>query len=380
MKITAQGLNRATLARQLLLGRKSLSVTDAVRRVVALQAQEPASPYLALWNRLSGFDPEDLDIAFASHEVVKATLMRVTLHAVHAEDYRTFREAMEPILRASRLNDKRFKVSGLTVADAHAVIPDLLEYADRPRTAKEMEAWVEQRLGEPAPGAWWGLRQYAPLVHAPSGRPWSFGPRKSYIAARSWPLLADSGASAAGLQALIKRYLAGFGPASMADVAQFTMVYRPLVKEALNVLASELERLEGPDGRELYDIPGAPRPDEATPAPPRLLGMWDSILLAYLDRSRVIPPEYRTRVTRSNGDVLPTLLVDGYVAGVWRVVKGGIEATAFHPLPEDVWEQLAGEARSLLALIGDRDPKIYSRYHHWWSKIPSAEARLLPGG
>lgn len=379
MRITARGLNRSTLARQLLLEREPLSVADAVRRAVALQAQEPASPYLALWNRLTDFDPADLDAAFADHGVVKATLMRVTLHAVHADDYRTFREAMEPTLRASRLNDKRFKVSGLTVADVHTVIPGLLEYADRPRTGAEMEAWVEQRLGESKPGAWWGMRQYAPLVHAPARSPWSFGPRKSYIAAGSRPLLADSDASTTGLQTLIKRYLAGFGPASMADVAQFAMVYRSLVKEALNALAGELKRLEGPDGDVLYDIPGATRPNEATPAPPRLLGMWDSILLAHADRSRVIPPEYRVHVTRSNGDVLPTLLVDGYVAGVWHVVDGGIEATAFHPLPEDAWEQLASEARSLLALIGDRDPKVYSRYHHWWSKLPSAEVRLLPG-
>src|SRR6476619_6754489 len=98
MKITARGLNRATLGRQLLLRREALGVTDAMRRVVALQAQAPPSPYLALWNRLAGFDPADLDVAFASGEMVKATLMRVTLHAVHAEDYQTFREAMEPSL------------------------------------------------------------------------------------------------------------------------------------------------------------------------------------------------------------------------------------------------------------------------------------------
>ncbi|MDQ3548446.1 MAG: winged helix DNA-binding domain-containing protein, partial [Chloroflexota bacterium] len=128
----------------------------------------------------------------------------------------------------------------------------------------------------------------------------------------------------------------------------------------------------------LFDIPGAPRPDEDTPAPPRLMAMWDSILLAYVDRSRVIPAAHRTLVTRSNGDVLPTLLVDGYVAGVWRSVEGGIEATAFHHLPDDVWERLAAEARSLLAFLAGRDPEVYRRYNHWWSKLPSAETRLLP--
>jgi len=379
MSITARALNRATLGRQLLLGRATLPVADAVRRVVALQAQYPASPYLALWNRLTAFDPTDLDAAFTRHEVIKATLLRITLHAVHAADYRAFRAAMEPTLRAARLGDDRFRVSGLTVADVHALIPDLLAYADRLRTAAESEAWLADRLGAPQPGAWWALRQYAPLWHAPTGAPWSFGPRPSYVAARARPVLADPAASAAALQTLIKRYLEGFGPASMADVAQFALVYRPRVKEALTALSGELERLDGPDGKELFDIPGARRPDEDTPAPPRLMAMWDSILLAYADRGRVIPPAYRPLVTRMNGDVLPTLLVDGYVAGVWRPVEGGIEATAFQRLPDDVWEGLAAEARSLVVFLADREPEVYRRYTHWWSKLPSAEARLLPG-
>ncbi|MBA2519995.1 MAG: winged helix DNA-binding domain-containing protein, partial [Chloroflexia bacterium] len=230
----------------------------------------------------------------------------------------------------------------------------------------------------PHPGAWWGLRQYAPLLHAPTGSPWSFGARPSYVAAKPRPVLAD-GAAAAALQGLIRRYLAGFGPASAADVAQFALVQRARAKEALTALAGDLERLEGPDGTELYDIPGASRPAEETPAPPRLMAMWDSILLAYAERSRVIPPAYRPLVTRSNGDVLPALLVDGHVAGVWRPVAGGIEATAFHRLPDDAWEGLAAEARLLVAFLAGREAEVYRRYTHWWSKLPSAETRLLPG-
>jgi hypothetical protein len=109
------------------------------------------------------------------------------------------------------------------------------------------------------------------------------------------------------------------------------------------------------------------------------MAMWDSVLLAHVDRSRVLPPDYRRLVIRSNGDVLPTLLVDGHVAGVWRAVEGGIEATAFHRLPEDAWEGFADEARGLVALLADRDPLVYRRYDHWWSKLPGGETRLLPG-
>lgn len=379
MRITARALNRSTLGRQLLLERESIGVADAVRRVVALQAQHAASPYLALWNRLTDFDPADLDAAFAGRAVVKATLMRVTLHAVHAGDYRAVREAMEPTLRASRLGDDRFRASGLTAADAIALSPELLAFADQPRTAAEMDAWLERRLGAPTPGAWWGLRQYAPLLHAPTGGSWSFGSRPSYVAVRPQPVLADPQASAAALQTLVNRYLEGFGPASMADVAQFALVQRARAKEALQALSGDLERLEGPHGEDLFDIPGALRTDEDIPAPPRLMAMWDSILLAYVDRSRVIPPGYRKHVIRINGDVLPTLLVDGYVAGVWRPAGGGIEATAFHRLPDDVWERLAAEARSLVAFLAGRTPEVYRRYDHWWRMLPSAEARLLPG-
>jgi hypothetical protein len=197
MRITARGLNRATLARQLLLRREPIGVVDAVRRVVAVQAQEPASPYLALWNRVARFDPAELDAAFADHQVVKATLMRITLHAVHAGDYRAFREAMDPTLRASRLNS-RFLASGLGIADADALIPELLDYAVRPRSAAEVDAWLGERQGggPPHPGLKRAMRGYAPLLHVPTGPPWSFGPRATFVAARPRPRTAVSGAAA----------------------------------------------------------------------------------------------------------------------------------------------------------------------------------------
>jgi hypothetical protein len=382
--ITERELNRATLARQLLLDRAPLSVTDAMRRVVALQAQQPASAYLALWNRLADFDPAELDEAFASHRVVRAQLMRVTMHAVHAQDHQVFREAMEPTLRASRLGDPRFRASGLTAEDADGLMSGLLDFADQPRSGPECEAWLAGRLGAPMPPlAWRMLRQYAPLWHAPTDGPWLFGSR-AYVAARPRPVLADPDVSDLALQTLVRRYLEGFGPASIADMAQFAMVQRARVKAAVQALGGSLQQWEGPGGTVLYDVPGAPLPAGDTPAPPRLMAMWDSTLMAYTDRSRVTPPGYRKLVRRMNGDVLPTLLVDGYVAGVWRAVQDGIEATAFHALDGFAWEGLAAEARALVPLLADREPGVYGRYHHWWAKLagaelPDAETRLLPG-
>ncbi|WP_030411598.1 winged helix DNA-binding domain-containing protein [Streptomyces sp. NRRL S-1448] len=385
MTVTARELNRATLSRQLLLERHELDVVEVIRRVVALQAQHAASPYLALWNRIDGFKAEQADDAFARGAAVKATLLRMTLHAVHADDYRLFREAMQPTLYAARLG-YHFAATGLTPAEGEALVPEALKFAAQARTAAEMETWVEQQVGaERKAGAWWGLRAYAPLLHVPTGGPWSFGTRPSYVAARTGPVPTGRETRTEALTTLVLRYLAGFGPASVADVAQFATVQRTPVRQVLTALATldgAVERLEGADGTALFDVPGAPRPPADTPAPPRLMAMWDSVLLAYADRSRVIPPAYRRLVIRTNGDVLPTLLVDGYVAGVWRPVDGGIEATAFHALPPAAWEGLAAEARSLAALLADRDTAVYRRFDHWWAKLAlpgEAEVRVLPG-
>jgi hypothetical protein len=376
LRLTARQLNRATLARQMLLKREPLGIVEAVHRVVALQAQEPASPYIALWNRVSRFDPKDLDRAFSEHDIVKATLMRVTLHAVAATDYPDFHLAMQVTLRAARLNDGRFRRTGLTPADAEALMPEVLEFARQPRTNAEAETWLDERLGvTEKPGVWWAFRQYGPIWHHPISGPWSFGARPSYVSARTKPKPEDG---AAAMQRLARRYLEGFGPASVQDLAQFSTIYRPPAKEALKALGDDLVRLEGPGGEELFDLPGVGLPPEDSPAPPRLLPMWDSVLLAHADRSRVIPPDYRRRFIHQNGDMLPALLVDGYVAGVWRPVEDGIEATAFHRLTPEAWAGLDEEARALRTLLADREPLVYKRYAHWWTKgITGVEVRIL---
>lgn len=378
MSISARELNRATLARQLLLQRDPRSVTETVRQVMALQAQFAPSPYVALWNRIAAFDPRDLDAAFADGTIVKSNAVRMTLHAVHGDDHRVFREAVEPSIRGARLGDARFTVTGMSAADADALVPEILDHASEPRTSAAMADWLAARLGAaPHKGVWWALRQYAPLLHAPTGGAWSFGTRTSYVAPPSRPVLANREVADDALRAVALRYLAAFGPATVADFALFALVQRSRARAALLSLADELEQVSGPTGEALFDLPGAPRPSADTPAPPRLLGMWDNSLLAYTDRSRIIPPDYRPLVTRSNGDVLPTLLVDGYVAGVWRGVEAGIEVTAFHPLSDAVWQQVQTEAQALLAMLAEREPEPFRRYHHWWSKLPAGDTRLL---
>ena len=362
----------------MLLERESLAVDEAMRRVVALQAQHPASPYLALWNRLADFDPAALDAAYVEYRMVRSTLLRITMHAVHVSDYPTFREAMDHTLRGSRLRDARFVETGLTPEAVDALLPDLLDFAARPQTPEALQAWLAERTEVEHKGVWWGMRQYAPLWHEPSGHPWQFETSRSYVAATPRPMLADEEVARAALRTLITRYLEGFGPATIAEMAQFALVLRSRLTAAVKAMGDELISFKGPDGKMLYDLPGMTLPEEDLPAPPRLLGMWDNVLLAYADRTRVIPQEYRPHVTRVNGDVLPTLLVDGRVVGVWRTVDGGIEASAFEPLSADSWQGLSTEAEALLAFLADREPHAYRRYDHWWTKgLPSVEVKVL---
>lgn len=376
MALTLRQLNRATLARQLLLERARLPVTDAVRRIVAVQAQEPASPYLAMWNR-TDFDPADLDGAFTDGEIVKATLMRITLHGVHVTDYTAFHEAMVANLRASRVNDRRFTSTGLTAADADALVEPLVSLTTNPRTVDEIEGGFEELLGAPPhPRIWWALRTFAPIIHSPVGGPWSFRGSRTFAAGPSVPPRPDPDTA---LRHLFHRYLDGFGPASAKDFSQFSLQKMSDIRRVLPVLEPDLVEFEGPNGERLFDHPDAVRPRADTPAPARLMAMWDSILLAHHDRSRVIPPGYRKLVIRSNGDVLPTLLVDGFVAGVWRVVDDGVEATAFHELSDDAWDGLDNEARRLIRFIADRDPQVYRRYQRWWDRLPAGDVRVLGG-
>lgn len=374
--MTGRQLTLATLDRQLMLRRERLSVDQAIRRVVALQAQEPASPYLALWNRVDGFDPDELTAAFVAGRVIKAPLMRITLHAVHRDDYPALRHAMAPSLRASRVYDRRFKGLGLTPAEADALIPDLLHFTERPRSNAELDERVRDRLGElPPPGVWWALRTYGPFVHAPAGTTWTFGPRPTYSAG---PVADPADPPDRSIEHLIRRYLAGFGPASIADIAQFTLLRRSVVRSAVTAMHGTLRDRPGPDGEPLLDLPDLKLPDPDTPAPARLLGMWDSMLLAYADRSRLVPNVHRSHVTRRNGDVLPALLVDGQVAGVWRATADGIEAGAFEWLTDGQWAELGCEAAALTSFLADRDPLVYSRFGHWWAKgLPIVQSRTL---
>lgn len=371
--VTAGELNRATLARQMLLGRAQCEVVPAIQGLVGLQAQEPASPYLALWTRLAGFDSADLDAAFADRRVVKGTLMRGTLHAVAAADYPGLWAAHAESLARAGARMVRFEALGIDTARVVELTEQAMLYAAQPRPNPDLTAHMAG-LGGPLGDRdwWWAIRAMSPFVHVPAAVPWSFTRRPAYVAARAWLRWETVGADD-GMGELVRRYLGAFGPATVGDIAQFTRLARSSVRAAVHRLAPSLQVLQSADGQELFDLPGAEIPSADTPAPVRFLPMWDSVLLAYEDRSRVLPDAVRKVVIRTNGDVLPTFLVDGRVAGLWRAeLVGGrtrIRYQAFQRLPRGVRTELDAEAAALAAFVEPLEPEVYRRYARWWASL-----------
>ena len=363
---TRAALTYETMVRQGLSSRRPVGVADAVRSVLALQAQEPAAPYLALWNRIDGFDANDLDRALADGAIVKASLFRFTLHAVDAGDLAWARAAMQSRVRDAGYHDFLDGI-GLTAERVAEILEQLSTVMAEPHSSADMERVLSEFVPE-ADGArlWSALRVVGAFRNAPTTDAWSFGRRPAFLPCT---VAADDGRAATA--ELVRRYLSAFGPATVADLSQFTILKRSALREVVESMA-DVVTVAGPDGAQLIDVNGGgPRPEaEMATLPPRLLGMWDSVLLAYADRSRVIPDEHRAHVIRRNGDVLPTVVVEGLVRGVWRASTDAIEVRALEPLNDATLDGLDKEARDLRRLLADREPAVFSRVGRWWDRLP----------
>ncbi|WP_214323894.1 winged helix DNA-binding domain-containing protein [Nonomuraea sediminis] len=309
--LTLRDLNRATLARQLLLERHELDVPSAVRRLVALQAQEPRPPYLALAARLSSFEREDLHGALHSGQVVRGTLFRGTLHMALAEDFALFRPVLQTMLEAAM---RRFDE-----LDSDAVVQAALRLlAERPHTFNELRP----RLQEEFPDAYdralgYAVRMLTPLVMVPTDDRWGF-PRESAFGLPGVPMAAPD------LEAFVERYLAAFGPATAADVQAFSGV--GAMKKIVYGMRDRLVALQDSAGRELFDLPGAPRPGGDVPAPVRFLPDFDNLVLGHADRTRVLDDAFKGEVTTKNLRVRAVFLVDGFAAGTWQIKRSGKKA------------------------------------------------------
>lgn len=311
--LTPGELNRALLARQLLLERSRLSVPRAVERVAGLQSQYAPSAYVGLWSRLEGFRREQLTRALERSTVVQGTLMRATIHIVSRADYWPIAEAVRASRRDWWLRSTRHAADTRTIEAAARRVRSFL--ADAPRTRAE----IDERFGLET-WIWNGVGLWLDLVRVPPSGTWERR-RADRFALAEDRLGPGSVDHSAAVDHLVRRYLGGFGPASRADVASFTGLPASELTPALERL--RLRRFLDGSGGELLDLPRAPLPDPDTPAPVRFLGTWDATLLVHARRAQVLPERYRSRVfhTKTPHSV-NTFLVDGQVAGTWRLDGG----------------------------------------------------------
>jgi Winged helix DNA-binding domain len=336
--LTLRELNRATLARQLLLERKRLSPSAVIERLVGLQAQWPSAPYVGIWTRTTSFRREALERELKRAAVVKATMMRATLHLVTRRDYGLIRAAMsETNFPWESSVAKRLEPSVRALAASGPVSsPEALEFLEREHGLTGIEA---RR-------AWQAARMRAHLLPHHETALWKGRPEGRFVALEE-PEAHDPTEARAEI---FRRYLAAFGPASRRDIGAWSMMHVPEIQRALERL-EPLRRFRDEQGRELLDVPRGVLQDPGTPAPVRFLPKWDNALLAWTDRTRVLPEKYRTMVIGRNGDVAQTFLVDGFVAGTWRLEKGRVAVEPFAALPSSTRRDLEDEAGRLEAFL-----------------------------
>ena len=320
-------LNRATLSRQMLLKREPLPVTAAVERLVGIQAQLAVSPYVGLWTRLRDFKREDLARAIEDKKIVKATLMRATLHLCSADHYLRFRTTLQPML--SGAGDAIVKQRGGKF-DSKRLLAEARRYiGEKPRTFAEISDWVVKLMpGHDVGALRYTVRTNIPLVQTPSATGWSYPAKPEFTLAESWigrPIARED-----NLPELVQRYLAAFGPASVTD-AQTWLGMK--LKETFEKLRPEMRTYRDEGRRELFDLPNLPVPAGDIPAPVRFLPEYDNLLLSHSKRTRVIADEHRSKVYLPGLRVAATILIDGFVRGTWKIEKIKNEATlAIEPL------------------------------------------------
>jgi hypothetical protein len=352
-RLSQRQLNRATLARQLLLERASLSAWNAVEWLGGLQAEDVSNPYIALWNRLQGFQPEDLSFALEERRVVAAPLMRGEVHLVTASDYRLWRRALQSALERLYLQECHGTAeevsSGGLVQAVRAFI------ADEPRSLAEIEHQlaVDYPEGDSRCGAIAAVT-FLSLVQVPPAGIWKVLEPPSYALADGWLGLPTT-SPAEGLRHLVVRYLGAFGPAAPEDLEAWAGM--AVNESVFEDLSPGLERFLDEDGRTLYDLPHAPRPDESTPAPARMIPKGDNLIHAPGHSARFVEEKHRNLLVGSAGQAPPAFLIDGLVAGTWRMEQTGagtkLTMVPFRSLSSRETEELVSEGEELLSFIED---------------------------
>ena len=343
--------NRATLERQLLLRRSELAVLDAVEHLVGLQAQIPLNPYTALWSRLEGFRPDELGRLLEERRVARIALMRSTIHLVSADDCLVLRPLMQPVLDAelARYRD----LAGVDVDAVLAFARNLV--AARPRSGGELRAALAEEFPDhDAADLAYACRNLLAFVQVPPRGVWGRTSQVVSTTAESWlgrPLAANP-----PLEDVVLRYFGAFGPATVADVATWSRLSG--LRDVAERLRPRLRTFCDERGRELFDLPDAPRPDPETPAPPRFLPEYDNVLLSHADRRRFMSEQHRRVFSRASDPSHGTVLSDGFAFGVWRLQRDGtLVISHAGSATKRALAAVAAEGRRLLRLISaDADP------------------------
>jgi DNA glycosylase AlkZ-like len=341
-RLTERHLNRALLARQLLLERSSLSLPKALERIGGIQAQYTPSTYVGLWTRLEGFESDQLERALERRSVVQGTLMRITIHLVSARDWWPLavgvRDARRRyLLRTQERSEREFEAAGRKIRE---------RIAGSTLTQTEMR----ELLGEP--GGRLSAATWIDLVRVPPSGTWARRRADIHAAAEDWLGTSGDGITLDdAVDHLVRARLRGFGPATRADIADWAGIPPAVVAASLERL--ELRRFEDENGKELVDLPRAPLPDPDTPAPPRLLPVWDAVTLKSMSRAGILPGEYRPRFMNvTYAQSMNAFLVDGRVAGVWKIKDGRVEFDPFKKVDRGAMRDLRVEAERLAQFHG----------------------------
>jgi len=359
-RLSPRALNRAALHRQLLLDRAPLTALQAVGHLAGLQAQAPLAPYVGLWTRLAGFRHEELKELITERAVLRAHLMRNTVHLVDAGDYLRFRPLYQPVLARHLAGNFGKNLIGVDLAELAAVAADLL--GQTPLTRVELGAQLAPHWPDHDPASLaYAASHLLPLVQVPPRGLWGEpNHRAAFFLASAWLADRDSSASPSPppgldptsmmqstmLEQLVLRYLAAYGPASVADAQAWSGLSR--LREVTDRLGSRLRAFTGPDGADLLDLPDAPRPDPDVPAPPRFLPEYDNLLLSYAERSRVIPHRRPVPLPPGHGATVGTLLIDGLWQADWKISQGVLEIEPFISLGPADRDAVAAEGERLL--------------------------------
>jgi CRP-like cAMP-binding protein len=340
--LTERQLNRALLARQMLLERSPLAPARALERIGGIQAQYAPSSYIGLWSRVAGFERAHLTRSLERRAVVQGTLMRSTIHLVSARDYPLLAAGVRQDRRDWWLGATRWAVDARAMATVARRVGELL--AGGPRRRGE----IIDQLGLDAT-RWNGAGLWVDLVRVPPSGTWEQRRADLYALAENWVGPLDASPEQ-GLKHLVRRYLGGFGPATLKDVANWAGLSPETVRRAVGRL--RLRRFRDDRGEELLDLPRAPLPEPDTPVPVRFLPTWDATLLVHARRTQILPERFRPAVfnTKTPHSV-PTFLVDGRVAGTWREEGGRIRLDPFEPVPRKWRRELDDEVRRLAAFI-----------------------------